>query len=177
MAPERDELLTPRLRLRRWRPEDEAPLRAINADPRVAEHLNRPTDAASLDAFFGAVVGHWDEHGFGFFALERRDDPHGRLLGFAGVAHPAFLPALAHRPELGWRLDPSCWGAGLATEAACAARDHARDVLRRWPLISIIHPANRRSQRVAVKAGMAVESQVFNPWRGCDVDVWSTPAA
>jgi RimJ/RimL family protein N-acetyltransferase len=173
-----EEIRTPRLRLRPWVPEDEAAMAAINRDPEVTRHLNRPVDAAAIDAFYGIVAEHWATHGFGFFAVEPHDGPHaGTFIGFVGVAYPTFLPAVAARPELGWRLARETWGHGYATEAAAAARDDARDRLGLDHLISIIHPDNERSQRVAAKLGMQIESQIFNPVLDRDVDVWSADLA
>jgi RimJ/RimL family protein N-acetyltransferase len=167
------ELITPRLRLRRWRSEDAAEMAAINRDPEVARYLNRPVDERAVDAFFEIVSAHWDEHGFGFWALESREPASpGRFLGFVGVAFPTYLPELAARPELGWRLARSEWGRGLATEAAVAARDDAFDRLALDELIAIIHPDNERSQRLAVKLGMSVAQQVHNPLLDRKVDVW-----
>jgi hypothetical protein len=74
---------------------------------------------------------------------------------------------------LGWRLARPVWGRGLATEAALACESLARDHLRLNELISIIHPDNRRSQRVAEKLGMAVEGQVEDPVATRPVDIWA----
>jgi RimJ/RimL family protein N-acetyltransferase len=168
-----EELLTPGLRLRRWRPEDFEPMAAINRDPAVTEFLNRPVDEAATRAFLVKTLEHWDEHGFGHWALEAREGAlAGRLLGFTGVAYPTFLPELATRPELGWRLAREAWGHGLATEAALAARDDALTRLRLPELISIIHPDNARSQRVATKVGMTIERKVPSPVLDLEVDVW-----
>jgi RimJ/RimL family protein N-acetyltransferase len=164
-----DELRTERLLLRRWRASDEAAMAAINRDPEVARHLNRPVDEASVAAFFGLMTSHWDTHGFGPWAVEHE----GRFAGFAGLAYvPPFLAAAGEAPELGWRLDPAVWGRGLATEAAIAARDDALFRLGLPGLISIIHPENVRSQRVATKIGMRRARQIANPVLGIDVDVW-----
>jgi RimJ/RimL family protein N-acetyltransferase len=172
------ELRTERLVLRRWRAEDEAAMAAINGDPEVARHLNRPVDARAIAAFFGQMTGHWEIHGFGPWALESLEPgSEGRFLGFAGLAHvPPALAAAGPSPELGWRLDQSAWGRGLATEAAMAARDDAFGRLALPEIISIIHPANERSQRVAVKLGMRRGAQVHNPVIHLDVDVWQQAA-
>jgi RimJ/RimL family protein N-acetyltransferase len=171
------ELRTERLLLRRWRPEDEAPMAAINRNPEVQRYLNRPVSEAAIAAFHGTLVAHWDQHGFGLYALESREpDDAGALLGFAGVAYPTFLPSLAERPEIGWRLARHAWGRGLATEAAGAARDHAFATLALPQLISIIHPDNDRSRRVAEKLGMARERQVWHPQLRRFVDVWALDA-
>jgi len=173
-------LRTPRLLLRRWRPQDEAPMTAINRDPEVARFLNRPMGEAALAAFQPMLVAHWEEHGFGPWAVEARAEcdglAAGTFLGFAGVAYPSYLPALAGRPEIGWRLARAAWGRGIATEAALAARDHAFGVLGLPGLIAIVHPENVRSQSVARKLSMAIERHVHNPVLGRFVDVWATAA-
>jgi len=175
-----EELLTPRLRLRRWRAEDEAAMVAINSDPAVTEFLNRSMDAAETAAFLRRTQEHWDEHGFGHWAVEAREGQlAGRLIGFVGVAYPKYLPEVADRPELGWRLASPSWGHGYATEAALAARDDAFSRLGLPALISIIHPENERSRRVATKLGMSIQFQVFNQVHDRKVDIWGcdTPGA
>ena len=113
----------------------------INSDPEVTRYLNRPTNSDAVEAFYGIVVDHWERHGFGFFAVEETESAgRAELVGFAGVAYPSFLPELADRPEVGWRLGRCAWGRGLATEAATAVRQFAFDELGFGELIAIIHP-------------------------------------
>jgi RimJ/RimL family protein N-acetyltransferase len=168
------EFRTERVLLRRWRAEDEREMARINREPEVARYLNRPVDEAAIAAFYAVICGHWERHGFGPWALESLEpDRGGAFLGFAGLAFvPSFLSAAGSAPELGWRLDPAVWGRGLATEASIAARDDALGRLEQPELISVIHPQNERSQRVAVKLGMRRERQIENPALGIAVDVW-----
>ncbi len=56
--------------------------------------------------------------------------------------------------ELGYRLVPSYWGQGLATEANVAIIHYAFTELGSKSLISIIDPANRRSLEAAKRIGM-----------------------
>ena len=120
---------------------------------------------------------HWAEHGFDFYAVESVEDgPGGGFIGFVGVAHPTFVPELAARPELGWRLARHAWGRGLATEAARAVRDHAFERLALRELISIVHPDNARSQRVATKLGMTTQERVRIPALEREADVWRLAA-
>lgn len=172
-----DELLTARLRLRRWRPADAEPLAAMNRDPEVTRFL-RPLDEAAIAAYPSRLAEQWERHGFGLYALEARDGGDaGAFVGFAGLSHPTYLPELAHRPEMAWRLARRHWGCGLATEAALAVRDAAlaaADAPAR--LISIIHPDNRMSQRIAVKLGMHVTATARHPGLDRLVEVWETPA-
>ncbi|MDA0184028.1 GNAT family N-acetyltransferase [Solirubrobacter phytolaccae] len=163
------ELRTPRLTLRPWIDEDEPAMAAINRDPEVGRFLNRPVEEAVVEGFFAMIADHWATHGFGPWAVEYE----GRFVGFAGLAHlPPFLADAGPGPELGWRLDPAVWGRGLATEAAVAARDDAFGRLALGELISIIHPENARSQRVATKLGMRLCRQIHNPVLDRDVEVW-----
>jgi RimJ/RimL family protein N-acetyltransferase len=172
------ELRSPRLLLRPWRAEDEEPMVRVNSDPEVTEFLGRKIDAAATAAFLARTEERWNEHGFGHWAVEPLDGPlAGAMIGFVGVAYPTFLPELGTRPELGWRLAREAWGNGYATEAALLARDDAFTRLALPELISIIHPDNKRSRRVATKAGMTIERQVFIETLERDVDVWQMGAA
>ena len=81
------------------------------------------------------------------------------LIGFCGF----FLQTVDNVEELeiAYRLDSSCWGQGIATEAARAVRDHAFEDLRLSHVISLIHPANTASRRVAEKNGMVPEKETI----------------
>jgi RimJ/RimL family protein N-acetyltransferase len=172
------ELQTERLLLRHWRPEDEAPMIAINRDPEVVRYLNRPIDAAAVAAFHGEMLDHWERHGFGLYALESTEpESRGELFGFAGFAYlPAFFSHLTDAPELGWRLAPAAWGRGLATEAARAALAGGLEARPTDEVLSVIHPKNARSQSVATKLGMSHQRTVLNPLLGIDTDVWTLPS-
>jgi RimJ/RimL family protein N-acetyltransferase len=68
--------------------------------------------------------------------------------------------ALTYEHELGYTFDPSVWGQGFATEAACCVRDYARDVLRLSYTVSAIFPYNLRSRRVAERVGALADGQM-----------------
>jgi ribosomal-protein-alanine N-acetyltransferase len=157
-------LTTPRLVLRRWRPADREPFRAINADSRVMEFFPSTLTSAESDDLADRIDAHFSEHGFGGFAAELRTT--GAFIGFIGLAVPNFdaaflLPPSAqakeHPPqvvEIGWRLAFSAWGQGLATEGARAVTRYAFETLNLPGLVSFTVPANLRSRRVMQKIGM-----------------------
>jgi len=62
--------------------------------------------------------------------------------------------------EIGYRLHPDYWNRGLATEAARAVRDHGFRDLNLARVISLVHPENVPSRRVAEKNGMTVEKEI-----------------
>jgi len=149
-------LETDRLLLRPWRPaEDLDALAALNADPAVMRWVtpNRPLRPEETADLLDRIVRHWNEHGFGLWAVVPRE-PGGECIGFAGLAIPSFLPAVLPAVEVGWRLAPAWWGRGLATEAARASLDFGFERLGLRSIVSIIDAGNARSLRVAEKLGM-----------------------
>jgi RimJ/RimL family protein N-acetyltransferase len=147
---------TERLLLRPWRePADLDALAEMNADPEVMRWVapNRPLRPDESAAFLERIVHHWDEHGFGLWALAPRTDP-ATCIGFAGLAIPSFLPAVLPAVEVGWRLAPGWWGRGFATEAGRASIAHGFGVLGLRSIVSIVDPGNERSLRVTAKLGM-----------------------
>jgi len=91
------------------------------------------------------------------FALIFR--PNQKLIGYCGF----FLQTVddVEELEIGYQLDPSYWDQDIATEAARAVRDHAFDELRVARVISLIHPENTPSRRVAEKNGMIPEKETL----------------
>lgn len=89
------------------------------------------------------------DHGFGLWILSSLD---GGFVGDCGITWQQV--GGERRLEVGYHVRADLQGRGLATEAAAAARDFARDVLRAEELIAITHPDNIASQRVAEKLGM-----------------------
>jgi RimJ/RimL family protein N-acetyltransferase len=149
-------LETERLLLRPWRPaEDLDALAAINADPDVMRFVapNRPLSRAETAAQLERFVAHWDQHGFGLWAVVPRESD-GRAVGFAGLAIPSFLPQILPAVEVGWRLASAAWGRGYATEAARASVAFGFERLGLRSIVSVIEAGNVRSLRVAEKLGM-----------------------
>ena len=124
------------------------------------------TDGAasqSIDRF----LERWEANGFGQYAIERRDDGAflgrlGLLVGTGGTGGASTLPEAgdASEVELGWALLRDHWGRGYATEAAAAVRDATWTDLDPERLVSLIHPDNARSIRVAERLGARFERDV-----------------
>jgi [ribosomal protein S5]-alanine N-acetyltransferase len=79
------------------------------------------------------------------------------LLGYCGFFHQVVDET--NEIEIGYRLHPDYWNQGLATEAAIAVREHGFADLELSRVISLIHPDNAASRRVAEKIGMLPERQ------------------
>ena len=61
--------------------------------------------------------------------------------------------------EIGYRLRRDFWNRGLATEGARTVRDHSFRDLKLERVISLIHPENQASRRVAEKNGMVLQRE------------------
>jgi len=144
---------TERLILRAFRDEDRAPMAAINGDPRVNEWLGGPIDRAASDATVERVNAHIAQHGYGFFAAERKAD--GKLIGMIGLQLVRDELPPAPGVELGWRLTPEAQGTGLASEGAAAVLAWGFANLDRDELIAFTAATNLRSQAVMRRIGMA----------------------
>jgi RimJ/RimL family protein N-acetyltransferase len=141
-------LETERLVLRGWRESDIEVEAAVSADPEVMRYLGGVIGREEAWRRMTLHAGHWLIRGYGNWAVEQRDS--GALIGRVGLWRPEGWPGL----EVGWRLVRSAWGSGYATEAARAAMEWAWANLEAEQLISLIHPENAGSMRVAGRLGM-----------------------
>jgi RimJ/RimL family protein N-acetyltransferase len=150
------ELRTDRLRLRRWLAADLAPFAALNADPRVNEYLPTVLSRQQSDAFVARAEEHFDQHGFGLWAVEICDVA--PFAGFIGLSTPRFEAHFTPSVEIGWRFSAEHWGHGYATEGARAVLAFGFGALRLEEIVSFTVPGNARSRRVMEKIGMT-----YNP--------------
>ncbi|MET8258381.1 GNAT family N-acetyltransferase [Micromonospora sp. NPDC005553] len=166
-------LRTARLLLRRMRSDDLDGFAAVNAQPEVMRYIHhgRTLDRAATAERVATYQRHWDEHGFGLYAVEISET--GELAGFTGLAVPSFLPEIMPAVEIGWRLGRAYWGRGLATEAAQAVVAHTRATLDLRRLVSIHVVGNEASARVMVKLGMSLERETVQPDTGRQVRVYA----
>lgn len=144
-------LVTERLRFRPWRTDDFEAYAEQYTDADRAHFIGGATTREDAWRRFASVIGHWALRGHGYWAVEELDG--GRFVGSVGLGRPEGWPDL----EVGYWLVPSAHGKGYATEAAAAARDCAFDEMRAETLISLIHPDNEPSKRVAERLGGVAE--------------------
>lgn len=148
------ELETERLTLRMWREDDFPAYAEMCADPEVMRYLGGKT-LNTLEAWrhLAFIVGHWHLRGYGHWAVEEKAS--GRLIGRLGFLNPEGWPGF----EIGWTLARESWGKGYATEGARRALEYAFGELGRGHVISLIHPENRASVRVAERLGERLEGE------------------
>ena len=150
------ELQTPRLILRSFREEDVDAMAQLFANPDFMRFsLGVFTERKQTVAFIEKVMG-WDRAGIpSQFAVVPRGEE--RIVGYCGFFQHPEVPG---EIEIGYRLHPDYWNRGLISEATRALRDHAFTVLNLPRVISLIHPENIPSRRVAEKNGMRTEKEI-----------------
>lgn len=148
-------LQTDRLILRMFREEDFAQYARFCADPEVTRFLGegRPLERWEAWRSMAMILGHWQLRGYGPWAVEERAT--GSFIGRVGFFNPEGWPGF----ELGWVLGKEFWGKGYAIEGARLALDYAFTEMGRDYVISLIHPDNGASIKVAERLGEKVEGQ------------------
>lgn len=152
MAPTFESLRTSRLVLRAWKDEDLEAFAALNADPRVMEHMPGTLSRAASDASASKIRSSMSERGLGLWAAELPGEA--PFIGFVGLSCPTFDAPFSPCVEIGWRLAHMYWGRGYATEGARAALDAAFGELGLPEVVSFTTKDNERSRRVMERLGM-----------------------
>jgi ribosomal-protein-alanine N-acetyltransferase len=150
MSPE-PELQTERLLLRRWRESDREAFAGLNADPLVMEHFPALLSAAESDFVLEQIEAGFRANGFGIWCVERSD---GTFLGLTGLSVVPFNDHFTPAVEVGWRLLPSAWGHGYATEAAQASLSFGFEQVGLGEIVSFASVGNARSIAVMARLGM-----------------------
>jgi len=148
-------LRTSRLLLRPWIAEDADRLIAILQEPDILRYFPRtdPWPREKADRYIAHHLSHWQEHGYGHWAVVTPAD--GQVVGWNGLE---FLPE-AKETEMAYLLSREVWGRGYATEAARAALHFGFTNCGPDKIIGLTHPENIASQRVLEKCGMALVDQ------------------
>lgn len=148
-------LETERLIVRPWREDDFSAFADINTDPRVQAFFHIRATRDSSIAMAGRIKDRIERYGYGLLAVEHKRTH--AFIGFTGVSQVHFPAHFTPCMEIAWRIAPSEWGKGYATEAARAV---LRDGFARLALLEIVAftlPDNHASRRVMEKIGMTYD--------------------
>lgn len=147
---------TARLILRAPGSGDVAPLTAFYGSDR-SRFVGGPKSPRDAWRQLATEIGHWTLCGFGRWIVEEKAT--GAAAGLIGLWCPEGWP----EPEIGWDLFDGHEGKGYATEAARAARAYAYGTLGWKTAISIVHPENAASARVAGRLGAVEDGRMEMP--------------
>jgi len=167
-------LETERLRLRAFRPSDLDAQAATMGDSEVVRHLGgHPFSREETWRKLLTGVGLWPLLGFGYWAVERRED--GAYCGQAGFSDfkRDLTPSIEGTPEMGWIFAPAMQGKGYASEACAAGLRWLDEALPGREATAIISHANAASIRVAEKVGFSVREEAL--YRGEPILLFRRP--
>lgn len=145
-------LATDRLILREWQQEDLVPFSRLNADKEVMRFFPAVQSMEETRVSVERVTARIKADGFGFWAAELRNTS--TFIGFIGLQRVQDALPCAPAVEIGWRLDRSVWGQGLAPEGARACLAYAFSALGLDEVVSFTATANKPSRSVMEKIGM-----------------------
>lgn len=148
------QLVSPRLVLREWQERDRAPFAEMNADPAVMRYFPAPFTLEESNEAADRYNRQLERDGFTMFAVEDRLS--GEFLGVLGAQVMRFAAPNLPQPavEIGWRLNTTAQGRGLATEGATAVLDYLRQLGSISDVVAITTPLNQPSRNVMQKLGM-----------------------
>ena len=92
----------------------------------------------AMEYFQRRILGHYETHGFGLWALFLTDTK--EFIGLAGLISQTINGI--EEVELAYRLHPNYLSKGYATESAIAIAEHAFATMKIDRLVSIIDPKN-----------------------------------
>ena len=144
-------LETDRLLLREYVEEDAEAFFKLNSDPEVLRFV---PDKALLNVeqarqiLIDHPIADYRKHGFGRGACILKST--GEQIGFAGLKYLEELGEV----DVAYRLMPTHWGQGLATEAALASVRFGFADLGLKQIIGLVMPENIASVRVLEKTGL-----------------------
>jgi [ribosomal protein S5]-alanine N-acetyltransferase len=149
------QLETERLILRPMLETDFESLLLIFTDPNVMAAFDHPPfTRGQMQRWLQRNLGHQNQFGYGLFSVILKENS--ELIGDCGLEQMEDQGAA----ELGYDFRSDFWNRGYATEAACAVRNYAFDVLELPRLISLIRVGNLSSRRVAEKVGMTLAEEI-----------------
>jgi RimJ/RimL family protein N-acetyltransferase len=160
-----DRFITERLIAERLREDHLADLVALHLDREVSRYLGGIRTPEATQQYLAAAMTHWDQHGFGLWALRT---PAGEFIGRAGIRNA--IVEGAQEFEILYTLKREFWGRGLASEIAAALTGMARSQLQLPSLIGFVVVGNDASCRVLEKCGFTPERTILS--RGEDVAIY-----
>ena len=160
---------TERLIAEKIREDHLADLVALHLDFEVSRYLGGVRTAEATTAYLATGIAHWNQHGFGLWALRTHA---GEFAGRAGIRR-AVVEAVPEF-EIVYAFKRNFWGRGFASEIASALTAMARSQLGLPSLVGLVVVGNDASCRVLENAGFSRERTMLS--RGEEVFLYRSPA-
>ena len=158
-------LETERLYLRRMGPEDFPALCRTLQDEEVMYAYEGAFTDAEAEEWLNRQLARYQKWGFGLWAVILKETD--EMIGQCGLTMQPWKGEEVL--EIGYLFARAYWHRGYASEAACACKRYAFDVLQAEEVCSIIRDTNTASQRVALRNGMTRTDTWTKHYKGVDM--------
>lgn len=152
---------TERLTLRPYELSDAEEMHAVFGDAKAMKYIGDGKPEPDVEATrkrLQRYIDHQAQYGHSLWvAIEKAT---GRPIGDCGLFHLEGTPTI----EVGYRLMPSAWGKGFATEAARACVAWGFDHLDVDQIVGVTLPDNFASQHVLEKIGLTYRRMGYH-WK------------
>jgi len=154
-------LETNRLMLRPITADDIDSLFEFFKDPKTMKYLPGTKTRHQVKEWISLVLDSYQNYSYGPFAVINKES--GDFTGYCGLYLQKDVDG-ADEVEILYGLIKRFWGKGFAVEAGKKVHEYGKNMLKINRFISIIHPDNKNSAKVAEKVGMTFEKQAV-VWR------------
>ena len=139
-------LETNRLTIDHLRSGDLVDLHRMDADLSVRRYIDgKASSLEETKQYLSENIISYCENGYGRYAI--RDKNTDKFLGICGFLNESY------GLDFGYRFLPSCWGKGIATEAALTVIKKGISDNLRGQVVGIVLPENKASVTVLLKVG------------------------
>ncbi len=150
-----------RLGFRPWKDQDLSFLADMNSNEQVMEFFPTLQTPEESKAMLKRMQDHYTKHGHTYFVVELIET--GEVIGFIGLAYQDYESVCTPAVDIGWRLTPSFWGKGLATEGAKRCLEFAFNELKLDKVVATCVEGNINSEKVMKKIGMTKMGFFMHP--------------
>ena len=133
----------------------------MNANPEVMECFPSTVDEVETANFIQRMQDEYDDHNYCYFAVDLLSS--NEFIGFIGLSKKTFEADFTPCVDIGWRIAPTHWGKGYATEGAKASLSYGFDQMALKSIVSMTPKINTKSIAVMKKIGMHFESEFEHP--------------
>jgi ribosomal-protein-alanine N-acetyltransferase len=147
---------TSHLLLRPWAADDTPALLQILLEADIFKYFphSPPATLKSTEGYIAHQLAHWQERGFGHWAVVTQDD--NQVVGWNGLE---YVPEL-DEVEVAYLLSQRVRGRGYASEAAHAAIEFGFGTCTLSAIIGLVHPQNIPSVRIIEKSGLVFSDKL-----------------
>lgn len=148
---------TTRLKLVEITDQDAESIFLLTGNERVMKYFPNVLTYEETQQMVQKILRQYAAYGYCFWKVLLK--PNEECIGIAGLLHQDIENQ--QETEISYRMLPVYWNQGYATEAAKACLQYAVTELKKKRLISLIHPQNTASIRVATKLGAKMECSII----------------